>query len=173
MTETSNGQGKTRPGLGVDWTRTVVWTQLLAISVFTGLTFGATPSVVGLVIANLFQLAGETLRYTTLVDSSLPLIGLATALHYRILGRGAVAPFLLLKRATWPEAGIAFLWLIAFTCLAGLTGKLIFRLVDPQLDAATFPVALLGLMILPVCHVMISDVIIVWLRRAGPVPTAR
>ncbi len=172
MNKTSNGLRKTRPGTGVDWTSMAVWMRLLAISLLTGLTYGGTPSVVGLIIANLFQLAGETLRYTTLVVSSLPLIALAAALHHRILHKGAVAPFLLMKRATWPEAGIAFVWLIAFTCLAGLTGKLVFRLVDPGLDAATYPVALLGVMILPVCHVMISDVIIVWLRRAGPNPAA-
>lgn len=173
MRETSNGQDKVRPGLGIDWARPTVWMRLLLISLLIGLTFGAMPPVVGLMVIHWTEWDGDTLQYTTLLASAAILIGIATAVLQRILqNKGVAQPFLVLSQATWSEVGIAFVWTIAVAILAGLTGKMVLRLTAPELDAIGQSLILLGPMIVCMSQMLISDVIIVWLRRAGSAPTA-
>ena len=173
MSETSNGQDKVRPGLGIDWTRSAVWVRLLLTSLLIGFTFGAAPPVVGLMIVHWTDWDGDTLRYTTLLASAVILMGVATTVLQRILQKKGIAqPFLVLTQATWSEIGAAFVWIIAVAVLAGLTSKVVLRLATPGLDAIAHSLVTLGPMIVCVSQMLISDVIVVWLRRAGSAATA-
>lgn len=173
MRETSNGQDKARPGLGIDWSRPAVWIRFLLVSSLIGLTFGATPPVVGFMIIHWTEWDGDALRYTTLLVSAVILIGVATTVLQRMLQRKGIAqPFIVLSQATWSEVGAAFVWIVAVAILAGLTGKMVLRLAPPGLDTIAQSLVILGPMIVCVSQMLISDVIVVWLRRAGSAPTA-
>lgn len=173
MSDASNGQDTARPGLGIDWIRPAVWMRFLLISLLIGFAFGATPPVVGLMIVHWTEWDGDALRYTTLLVSAVILMGVATTVLQRILQKKGIAPpFLVLTQATWSEVGAAFVWIIAVAILAGLTGKMVLRLAPPELDAIAQSLVILGPMIVCVSQMLISDVIIVWLRRAGSAPTA-
>ena len=172
MSDASNGQDNALPGLGIDWSRPAVWMRFLLASLLTGLTFGAAPPAIGLIIADWFQLAGKTLEYTTLLIGTVIVLGLAMAILRWMLNKGAVTRFFILSQSTWLEFFAAFSWSIVVAILAGLTGKMVFRLADPGHLETAGPVAMLGSTLVCIFCWMNSDLIVIWLRRIGRVSTA-
>ena len=171
MSDASNGQENARAGLGIDWARPTVWMRLLLASVLTGLTIGAVPPVTGLIIADWFHLAGKTLQVTTLLVSVVIVLGLATAILQLLLKKIAATRFILQSQATFPQLVAAFVWSLVIAILAAQTGKMILRLADPGYFEAGSPVAVFGSALACIFFLTNSDLIVIWLRRAGSAAT--
>ena len=167
MSDASNGQDKSRSGLGIDWSRPTVWMRLLLASLLTGLTIGAVPPVTGLIIADWFQLAGQTLSLTTLLASVVIVLVVATAILQLLLKKIAATRFILRSQATFPQLVAAFVWSLVIAILAGQTGRMILRLADPGYFEAGNPVAVFGSALACIFFLTNSDLIVIWLRRAG------
>ncbi len=144
-----------------------MWSRLIVASLVVGLGIGATVPFIGGVVAHQFDRAGDSLFWTTILISTLFVVGAATAAQVWLLPKPSKSPFDYFAMAALPERCLIYVWMIAVAALSGLASNALERLVmadhvgSPQSEPLIAPAMVI------IVFTLIVDSLVAWLRRAS------